>query len=81
MSFIRIGDTVINTNHITTIKISSDNYRINMIGNPKGFFIGNWIFNYGNLHTENTDILVSKSHYKEGYDRVTKWLEENNLGY
>jgi len=32
-SFLRIGDTVINTNHINTIKISNDSYRINMIGN------------------------------------------------
>jgi hypothetical protein len=80
MSFLRIGDTVINTNHITTIKISSDNYRINMIGNHKGIFTGSFLFSLGKLYSENTDILVSKNHYKEGYDRVTKWLEDNNLG-
>lgn len=79
MSFIKIGNTVINTNHITIIKISSDNYHINMLGGNKGFFLGNWLFSYGNLHTENSDIIVSKTDYKEGYDRVTKWLKENNL--
>lgn len=81
MSFLRVGDIVINTNHITTIKISSDNYHINMIGgNPKGFFTGNWLFSSGNLYTENSSILVSKVHYKEGYDRLSKWLLDNNLG-
>jgi hypothetical protein len=49
-------------------------------GSPKGFFSGNWLLSNGTLHTENTSILVSKSHYKEGYDRVTKWLLDNNLG-
>ena len=39
MSFLRIGDTVINTNHITTITFSLDNYHINMLGvSPKGVF-------------------------------------------
>lgn len=80
MSFLRIGDTVINTNHITTIKISSDSYHINMIGNLKGSFFGNFVFNGGNLYSENSAILVSKSHYKEGYDKVSKWLLDNNLG-
>jgi len=81
MSFIRIGDTVINTNHITTIKISADSYYINMIGgNPKGSFFGNYLFNGGHLYTENSAILVSKNHYKEGYDKVSKWLLDNNLG-
>jgi len=50
-----------------------------MIGNPKGFFLGNLLSISGNLHTENTCILVSKTHYKEGYDRVSKWLSDNNL--
>ena len=80
MSFLRIGDTIINTNHITTIKISAENYHISMLGgNQKGFFTGNWLFSSGNLHTENNAILVSKDHYKEGYDRVSKWLLDNNL--
>ena len=80
MSFLRIGDTVINTNHITTIKISPDNYNINILGgNHRGFFTGNWLFSSGNLHTENSNILVSKVQYKEGYDKVSKWLLDNNL--
>jgi hypothetical protein len=73
--FLRIGDTVINTHHIHTIKISTDNYRINMMGNP----IGQIIFGSGNLGTENNCILVSKQIYSEGYDKVTKWLSDNNL--
>jgi hypothetical protein len=81
MSFLRIGDTIINTNHITMIKISTDNYHINMLGNNKGFFTGNWLFSTGNLYTENNSILVSKSHYKEGYDAVTKWILDNKLGW
>jgi hypothetical protein len=79
MSFLRIGDTIINTNHITTIKISSDNYRINMLGNPTGFLSGNWLFGSGYLNTENSCILVSRDHYKEGFDIVTKWLLDNKL--
>lgn len=78
MSFLRIGDTVINTNHITTIKISSDSYNINMSGSHRGFFSGNFLFSSGYLYTEN--IIVSKSRYKEGYDKVSKWLLDNNLG-
>jgi hypothetical protein len=79
MSFLRIGDTIINTNHITTIKISSDNYRINMLGNQHGSYVGSLFISFGNLNTENSCILVSKDYYKEGYDRVTKWLLDNKL--
>ena len=81
MSFLRIGDTIINTNHITTIKISTDNYHINMLGNHKGFLTGNWLFSRGDLYAENNSILISKNHYKEGYDTVTKWILENKLGW
>jgi hypothetical protein len=78
-SFIRIGDTVINTCYINNIKISQDNYRINMMGNTIGSFMGSLFFNSGHLHTENGCILVSKDTYKEGYDKITKWLSDNNL--
>ena len=68
-SFIRIGDTVINTNFINTIRISQDNYRINMMGNSVGGFLtGNFLFGSGKIETENSCILVSKQSYKEGYD-------------
>ena len=78
-SFIRIGDTVINTCYINNIKISPDSYRINMMGNTIGSFIGSLFFSSGNLNTENGSILVSKDLYKEGYDKITKWLSDNNL--
>jgi len=78
-SFLRIGDTVINTNYITTIKISSDNYHINMMGNTVGSFFGNFLFSAGSLNKDNGGILVEKGKYREGYDRVTRWLSDNNV--
>jgi hypothetical protein len=78
-SFIRIGDTIINTNYIHHIKISTDSYMIHMAGceDKKGLIM----FGSGHLRTENFNVLVSKSQYKEGYDRVSKWILDNNLGW
>jgi hypothetical protein len=52
-----------------------------MLGNHKGFLTGNWLFSRGDLYAENNSILISKNHYKEGYDTVTKWILENKLGW
>ena len=78
-SFIRVGDTVINTRYINNIKISQDNYRINMIGNPIGSFLGSFLGLGGYINTEHNCILISKKDYKYGYDKITKWLSDNNL--
>lgn len=79
MSFIRIGDTIINTNYIHHIKISTDSYMIHMAGreDKKGLFM----FGNGHLRTENFNFFVSKTHCKEGYDSVSKWILDKNLGW
>lgn len=49
------------------------------MGNPIGSFLGSFLGMIGHINTEHNSILISKKDYKYGYDKITKWLSDNNL--
>lgn len=74
-TFIQLGDKIINTNMIKTIKISPTQYNIHLIsgsGGSNGFFLAGsgWLFN--NNYDETINIFKEKS--PKEFEYLTEWI-------
>jgi len=70
-SFLKLGNTVLNTRYIHHIEISPDQYNIYMKGITKGVIM----FGSGSLSEDYDSFIVSKNEKdKQDYDKVSKWL-------